>query len=219
MTRLVIIGCGGFGREVHDVVDAIVRQGGNLELLGFVDDNPSVDNRILVEERRSRILGPLSWLDSMSGDTSYVIGIGNPQVSARIDRDMSRRRLTALTLVHPDATLGWNVRLSPGAIICAGARLSTNIQVGRHVHVDRNCLIGHDSQIGDYTVMFPGAAVAGTVQVGPRNLLGTHSTIIHQITTGSDATLAAGAVLVKNMPSHTVAKGVPARWDSRQGQP
>lgn len=212
MTKLVIIGCGGFGREVHDVVDAIAQRGGEIELLGFVDDDPSAANRTLIEKRGSRILGPLSWLDEAPSDTSYVIGIGNPRIADRIDRQICCRKLTAFTLVHPESTLGWNVFLSPGTIVCAGARLSTNITTGRHVHIDRNCLVGHDSHIGDYTVMFPGATVAGGVNVGARALLGSNSTVIQELETGSDVTVGAGAVVARNLPAGVTAVGVPARW-------
>ena len=41
MERLVIVGCGGFGREVADVVDAINEIAPTFELLGFADDAPS----------------------------------------------------------------------------------------------------------------------------------------------------------------------------------
>lgn len=215
MTKLVIIGSGGFGREVHDVVDAIVARNGDIDLLGFVDDKPNAINQKLVEQRGSRVLGPLSWFDTIAEEISYVIGIGNPQVCARIDREMSRRSLPAFTLVHPEASLGWNIRLFPGVIVCAGARLSTNITVGRHVHVDRNCLIGHDSHIGDYTVMFPGATVAGSVQVGQSSLLGSNSTTLQSLRIGQGAVLGAGAVLTRDIPAEATAVGVPARWSLR----
>ena len=42
--RIVIIGCGGFGREVHDIVDAINSSSTTWNLLGYVDDDPSAAN-------------------------------------------------------------------------------------------------------------------------------------------------------------------------------
>jgi hypothetical protein len=37
---IVIVGAGGFGREVLDVIEAINAAGGSLEFRGFIDDGP-----------------------------------------------------------------------------------------------------------------------------------------------------------------------------------
>lgn len=48
---LVIIGCGGFGRETHDVLDAVNAIDPKWELLGYVDDAPTKVNLDLVHRR------------------------------------------------------------------------------------------------------------------------------------------------------------------------
>lgn len=212
MMRLVIVGCGGFGREVHDVVDAINDNGGRIDLVGFVDDAPTVANVELVERRGSRVLGTMAWFDKAERGVQYVIGIGSPAVCERIDTHLSTLGFEAAVLVHPAATTGWEVTMSPGTIICAGARLSTNIYLGRHVHVDRNCLIGHDSILQDWSILYPGAAVAGSVRLGRRTLIGSNATCLQSLEIGQDAVLGAGALLTRALPAKAVGVGVPARW-------
>lgn len=51
MSRLVIIGCDGFGREVSDLVTDLSSAGTGHELLGFIDDSPTPENRGLAETR------------------------------------------------------------------------------------------------------------------------------------------------------------------------
>jgi FlaA1/EpsC-like NDP-sugar epimerase len=58
MTRapLVIVGRGGQGREIHDVVDAA----DEVEVVGYLDDSPSDHHRALVEARGVKILQGLT---------------------------------------------------------------------------------------------------------------------------------------------------------------
>ena len=121
--RVVIIGCGGFGREVDDIVDAINSSSSTWDLLGYVDDDPSAVNVDLIRSRGSRLLGSTEWFDGADVDTRYVIGIGTGAVRRAIDQKLSRHGLKAATLIHPSATLGYDVRVSDGTIICAASAL------------------------------------------------------------------------------------------------
>lgn len=206
---LVIVGCGGFGREVHDVVDALNEQSPTYEFLGYVDDNPSPENVSRVQARGSHVLGDLAWLVEAPPEVEYLIGIGSPGVKATIDARLAGRR--APTVVHPKASLGFEARLSPGTVVCAGSVLTTNIDVGRHVHVNLLCSIGHDSTIGDHSSINPLVAVSGDVHVGSRVMLGTHCAILQGLTLADDSVVGGSALVVKDVPSGMVVKGVPAR--------
>lgn len=210
MTQLVIVGCGGFGREVHDVVDAIeAATPGTWELLGYVDDAPASENVELVRRRGSTVLGGLEALEALPADVAYVIGIGSPAIKARIDARLADR--PAAVLVHPEASMGFDVQLGPGSIVCAGSRLTTNIRLGRHVHVNLLCSIGHDVTIGDHVSINPLVAVSGSVDIGARVMLGTHSAVLQLLSVGEDATVGGAALVVKDVPAGTVVKGVPAK--------
>ncbi len=212
MNRLVIVGCGGFGREVHDIVDALISTGDTYEVVGYVDDSPSASNRALLAARGAEVLGPLGWFESADREIAYIIGIGNGPICRRIDRQLTDWGFEAATLVHPEATTGFDVRMRPGVVIAAGARLTTNISLGRHVHIDRNCVVGHDSRLHDYVVALPAAGVAGATTIGEATLLGTQSAVLQGLVVGSEVRLGAGAIATKDIPAGVTAVGVPARW-------
>lgn len=209
MTPLVIVGCGGFGREVHDVVDAINRVRPTWELLGYADDAPSAQNRELVRRRGVDVVGGVESLAAMGPEVAYVIGIGSPRVKAAIDGRLGGR--TAAVLRHPEASTGFDVELGPGTVVCAGSRLTTNIRLGRHVHVNLLCSIGHDVSIGDHVSINPLVAVSGSVDIGARAMLGTHSAILQTLTVGADAVVGGAALVVKDVPAGATVTGVPAR--------
>jgi sugar O-acyltransferase (sialic acid O-acetyltransferase NeuD family) len=210
-TPIVIIGCGGFGREVHDIIDAINQASSTWELIGYVDDDPAQTNLNLIKERGSRLLGSTDWLSEANASIHYVIGIGSGAVRRSIDVKLSNCGMTSAILIHPTATLGYSVRIGEGSIICAGVRATTNIALGRHVHLNLNSTVGHDSTLGDYVTVNPLVAISGWVSIGSGSMLGTHSAVLQQLSVGADSVVGAGACVVKDVPDHAIVKGVPAR--------
>jgi sugar O-acyltransferase (sialic acid O-acetyltransferase NeuD family) len=210
-TPLVIIGCGGFGREVHDVVDAINAQAPTWDLLGYLDDNPDPENKSRVESRGATILGGVEWLLTAPTKVQFVIGIGTGGVRRKIDELLTSAGLTSATLVHPAATLGYDVHIGPGSVICAGARVTNNIRLGRHVHLNLNTTVGHDSKLEDYVTVNPLVAISGGVTVGVEAMLGTHSAVLQNLSVGDRSIMGAGSCVVRDVPDGTVVKGVPAR--------
>jgi sugar O-acyltransferase (sialic acid O-acetyltransferase NeuD family) len=202
---LVIIGAGGFGREVLDVVEAL---GGDAHrFLGFLDDG--VPEQRLLAARSAVLLGTVASLADI--DAEYLIAIADPDVRRRVDTfatDLGRR---APMLVHPSATVGSLVALGPGTVVCAHASLTTNITIGRHCHINLNATIGHDTVLEDYVTVFPGSNVSGNVHLDTGVTLGTNSSIIQGRRVGANTTVGAGAAVVTDIGPGVTAVGVPAR--------
>ncbi|MEO8828662.1 acetyltransferase [Lapillicoccus sp.] len=211
---IVIVGCGGFGREVHDVVEAINAADpfdDRWQLLGYVDDSPTDTNSALVVHRGSRVLGGVGWFDSASPDTRFVIGIGTGAVRRAIDARLTAAGFDAAVLVHPAASLGADTRLAAGTVVCAGVRVTTNVTVGRHTHLNLNSTVGHDTTIGDYVTINPIAAISGNVTLEDEVMMGTHSAVLQGLRIGARSIVGAGACVVKDVPADVTVKGVPAR--------
>lgn len=212
MTRpLVIIGCGGMGREVHDIVDALNAVSPQWDMIGYLDDQPDPVNVDLVRARGSQVLGPVPTLRELDPQTSYVIGIGTGSVRRAIDAQVTPWGNEAAVLVHPTASMGFDVRLGAGTIVCAGVRLTTNIVLGRHVLLNLNVTVGHDSVLHDYVTVNPLTAISGWVTIGEGVLMGTHSAVLQMLQIGADATVGSGACVVKPVPPGVTVKGVPAK--------
>jgi hypothetical protein len=77
--RLVIVGAGGHGRDVHEVVLAVNDAAGpddGFDVLGYLDDGVSTDE--LIVDRGLSVLGPVSELDRLPADVQYVVAVGVP---------------------------------------------------------------------------------------------------------------------------------------------
>ncbi|MDA9241435.1 acetyltransferase [bacterium] len=207
MSELVIVGAGGHGRETLDIVEAINAVEPTWAFAGFVDDGEVIADRL--ERRDASLLGTTKILADT--DPRYVIGIGSPAVRAKLDEQLTAWGRTAATLIHPAATVASDNRISDGVLLAAGARVTTNVTLGRHVHLNVNAVVSHDCVVGDYTTLSPGALVNGDVRLAEGVFLGTGAIITPGITIGDHAVIGAGAVVVRDVPPGVTVRGVPAR--------
>lgn len=212
-TELIVVGAGGFGRQTLDVVQALNRAADIpvFEIVGVVDTNPSDLNLERLEHRGIDYLGTVAeWL-SYDYRTLYLVGIGDPFARERIDGLFAAAGFAAATAVHPSASVGSSALLGDGTVICGGTQVSTNVRMGRHVHLNPNCSVGHDTVLRDFVSVNPGAIVSGDVEVGERTLIGAGAVILQGLTVGADAVVGASACVVHPVFGETVVKGVPAR--------
>jgi sugar O-acyltransferase (sialic acid O-acetyltransferase NeuD family) len=214
-TPLVIVGAGGHGREVLDVVRAVNSATPTWDLLGFVADGGGDLEEI--EALGVSFLGPISELEvdrgygkDKLGAPRFVVAIGAGAVRRSIDERLTKAGLVPASVIHPSATVGAHCELAPGVVIVAGARVTTNVRLGRHVHLNLNSTVSHDSVLGDYVTISSGVNISGRVTLGAGVDCGAGSTVLPGVHIGSGTRVGAGAVVTKDCPPDCTMVGVPA---------
>jgi hypothetical protein len=120
MKKLVIVGAGGFAREVlwliEDINKAASTNEPTYEVIGFVCE--SGEERV----QGLPVLGNDDWaLENLDKQVRFVLAIGDPDIRASLALSYLRAGLRPQRLVHPRAILSDEVQMGGGAIICAGA--------------------------------------------------------------------------------------------------
>ncbi len=89
--------------------------------------------------------------------------------------------------------------------------MTTNIRMGRHVLLNLNCTVGHDTVLGDYVTVSPGVNISGRVRLDDGVDCGTGASILPGVAVGHDTRIGAGSVVTKDWPPELTLVGVPAR--------
>lgn len=206
MKDLVIIGAGGFAREVAWLVEEINNSRPTWNLLGYLDENRASGEEI----NGLPILGNMAWLDSRQSGITAVCAIGDPRTRRRIVESL-RGQVAFAALVDPSVKMSSSVSIGLGTIICAGSIATVNVSIGNHVVVNLDCTLGHDSILHDFCSLMPSVNVSGGVTLGEGAYCGTGVQIIQGKTVGPWTTIGAGAVVVNDLAKMVLAVGVPAK--------
>jgi len=206
MKKLLIIGAGGFGRDLYAWASQHPDCGRQWKLAGFLDDNPDA----------LKPLGSFAPVAPLAGhrpaaDQLFVVGLGMPTLKEQLVAPLLAAGAEFLTFVHPSAVLGARVALGRGVVICPGAVLSVDIDVGEFAMVNLNCTIVHDARIGRWTSLSAHCDITGGAIVGQACFFGSRASIIPGKAIGDRTVVAAGAVVMTHFPSDVLVAGNPAR--------
>lgn len=202
---VVIVGGGGFGREVHQWIVDINHERPRYTVLGFLDEQRQGE-RI----HDLPVLGDLTWSEA-NPEVAAVIAIGAPKARARIFGHLTAQGTPLPTLAHPRAVVGQGVRIGTGSILCPDVIATTDISIGRAVILNIDLTIGHDSTIEDFCTLAPGVHVSGNVRLRTGCDIGTGACFIPGVDVGAWTVVGAGAVVTSNLESYVTAVGVPAK--------
>lgn len=210
--RIVMVGASGFGREALDVLEAMQAAGADLEIAGVIDDRPAEINLERLQDRGVAYLGTITdWLAGPH-EEAYLLGIGSPTVRRILVDKLDAQGCRPFTAIHPNASIGSRAAIAEGVVVCAGAVISTNVRLERHVHVNPNATIGHDSILREFVSVNPAAVISGEVIIEPGVLIGAQALVLQQLTVGADTTVGAASLVTKDVPPDVIVKGVPGRW-------
>lgn len=206
MKDIVIIGAGGFGREVAWLIEEINQVNKEWNLIGFVDDNENIQG---TKVNGYKVVGNVDWLNEQ--ELHVVSAIGDPVVKKKIIKRLEGSKNTYPVLIDPKVTYSDRVSFGEGSIICAGTIITVDIKIGKHVIVNLDCTVGHDAVLGDYSTILPSVNLSGFANIGECVSIGTSSAVLPSVSIGENTIVGAGAIVVKDLPSNCTAVGAPAK--------
>ncbi|MFQ5415143.1 MAG: acetyltransferase [Phycisphaerae bacterium] len=205
--RCLIVGCGGHGRVVLD----ILLRAGRYEPFGFLDSNPDVLGRRVDGIPVIGTIDDIARLRREYHTDHAIVAIGDNGVRRHFADRLDAGGVELVNAIHPSANIAPSATLGRNVVIAAGALVSAHCQIGDSVILNTGCIVDHESMIGTATHVCPGARLAGRVTVESGAFVGIGATVIQSVRIGCEATIGAGAVVIADVAAMTTVVGVPAR--------
>jgi len=205
---MVIIGAGGFAKEVLEVCK-------NLNMLGnlvFYDDTPG--NKIDFVYNRFPVLTSIKKAEMYFDEIErfFTIGIGNPTLREMMYNKFVDIRGVPFSTISSKADIGsFEVSIGDCANILDGAKISNSVSIGKAVLIYYNSIITHDCVIGDFVEISPNATILGRSKIGDFTHIGANATILPDVIIGKNVKVGAGAVVIDNVADNCTVAGVPAK--------
>lgn len=121
--------------------------------------------------------------------------------------------------IEPGAIIRDQVEIHDNAVIMMGAIINIGAIVGEGTMIDMGAVLGGRATVGAHCHIGAGAVLAGVVEpasatpviIEDNVLIGANAVVIEGCRVGANSVVAAGAVVIEDVPSNVVVAGCPAR--------
>jgi sugar O-acyltransferase (sialic acid O-acetyltransferase NeuD family) len=208
MKNVIIFGASGHGSVILDSIE----QQGNYQVIGFADSFKKKGRR----QNGYEILGnefDLPFLIEKFNLFGVIIAIGDNWIRKKVADKIARisPKLTFITIIHPDATIGKDVNIGKGTVIMPGAIVNANCSIGDFCILNTNSSLDHDSHMDHFSSLAPRVCTGGNLSLGRFSAVCLGANIIENITIEEQTVIGAGSLVISSIESYVVAYGSPAR--------
>ena len=206
MNNLIIIGAGGFGREMFGSAREALGYGEKFRIKGFLDGNPAALEGF---SGYPEIIGTPETYEIEKGDV-FITALGSITSRRRCAEMIESRGGVFIPVIHRSASLGPNVAVGDGSFIAHNVVLTADVKVGRHSCVFHGTVIGHDTTLGDYSHVYSLVSIGGAVRVADGAAIFPGAKVVPRVAIGEGATVGIGSTVIRNVSPGITVFGSPA---------
>lgn len=192
-----IIGCGGHGRVLLDVLRSVVPPA-SMRQVRFLDDREALWGSTVddVEVAGGRQL--------VTAADKLYLGIGDN--ATRRDAFLAFRDMGCEfpVLIAPTAVVSSNAIIGDGTVVLHGAIVQTGASIAEGVIVNSAVVVEHDCVVGAHVHLAPRVVLSGGTTVGEGTLIDTGAAINRNIEVGEHCVIESGAAVVHDIPPHSI---------------
>ncbi|MEQ8553616.1 MAG: hypothetical protein RLO17_19860 [Cyclobacteriaceae bacterium] len=212
MKKLIIIGGFGNGTVVQSTVEDINTIQKEWDLIGFLNDReggPINGLPVLGKINKNTIDQFLKDPEIFFFYSLISVKMNHKFLSKLLDLEIPKERFA--TIIHPTAVISKFAKIGRGSCIQPFVSVGPNTQIGNHVQIFAQSLIGHGAVLEDYSYVANNACIGADVHLKEGAYVGTNATTLEFVTLGKWSITGIGAVVLRNVPDYAKVVGNPAR--------
>jgi sugar O-acyltransferase (sialic acid O-acetyltransferase NeuD family) len=203
--RSVIVGAGGFGREVLSWALDCEEAGRLPHVGGFLDDEQDAMEGFDIPR-----LGSISDYAPTPRDR-FIVALGKPSSKRRLVEMLKDKGGQFVTLIHPTAVVTRSASLGEGVIMTPFTMANPGAIAGRFVTIISFSGLGHDARAGEFTTISSHVDVTGYAELGRDVFVASGARILPRVKVGDGATIGAGAVVMRRVKPGATVYAEPAK--------
>ena len=208
MKNLVIIGVGGFAREIFWHAQKSLGFDVDWQIKGFLDGDKKL-SAAEYELLPEKLLGDADGYEICADDV-FTCAVGSPKARKILAEKILARGGKFINLISEQAEIVPTARLGQGVIISPFVGVSERVSLGDFVAVNAQTIIGHDARVGNFSCIMPHVAISGKVQIGAEVFVGSGAVLLPKAKIEDGATVGAGSVVLKKVRAGKTVFGNPA---------
>ena len=207
MKHLIIVGAGGYGREMYGAALGAGGYGTAFDVRGFLDARSDA----LADFKGSPpVIGSPETYEPEADDV-FITALGSIASRRHCVKLIADRGGQFVSIVHRTAFLGPNVTVGVGSFVAHNVVLTADVHVGDHVAVFHNASIGHDTVLEDYSHVYALCSLGGSARLGEGAVVYPGSVVTPRKTIGAGAVVGAGSTVLLNVKDGVTVFGSPAK--------
>lgn len=209
MKNLIIIGVGGFAREVYFHAQNSIGYGTEFVIKGFLDGTV----KLLEAEYKKlqlSVLGDVNTYEPQTDDV-FVIAIAKPSAKEEIAKIMDAKGIEWWNLIHKTALVHPQAHLGKDIILSMGVGIGPDTNIGNHILINTYSAVGHDTVIGDYSSVMSYVDITGNNKIGRFTYWGSGAHIHPGLIVEDNAVIGMGSIVIKKVKRGVTVFGNPAK--------
>jgi len=212
MLDVIIVGAGGFGREILAWLWQCY-SAEEFRLKGF-----------LTRARDKQSLAGFNVVANVIGDPEsyvpcendrFILAIGDVDARRRTVEALTQQGARFLTMIHPSAVVSESAVIGEGAVLYPFVTVSNCAHLDSFVHLSLYASAGHDSRIGEFCLLSPYATLNGFAVLEDDVFLGSHTMVGPGQVVGRESRVSANTSVLHDVPPLSFVHGVPGRSTKR----
>ena len=206
--KSVIIGAGTYG----EVYLAYLQEAG-VDIVGFLDDNPKLENS---DVRGVPVLGKIDLLQTLQNTHSIeavYCPIGNNKLRASLLQNANLLGYQTPNFIHPSVHISPDVNIAnEGVYILPKTIIMPWSKIDKYVMMSVGSIVSHHSHLEEGCFLSFGVNFGASIIAHKYAYCGINSTIMTGIKElGEDCLIGAGAVVIRDVEPRAIVAGVPAK--------
>lgn len=207
--RFILWGARGHARVLRSVIESL---GGSV--VALVDNDPEALEGLNDAE-------PLHGLQALeafvytNSKRSFLgaVAVGGGRSADRLSilQTFNSLGISTPAIIDRSAVQEAGSTVREGSQLLAGAVLGAGAKIGAGCILNHRAVVDHECDVADGVHIAPGAVLCGCVLVEEGAFLGAGCTVLPRVSIGAYATVAAGAVVIRDVVPGQVVAGVPAK--------